>query len=156
MINKIEWLIKKSKQEKEVTMTRTHENLFDILNKEYILINESNILHDHNIISLLVDVGNVLKLPTIISEEGLKKRRFNLTIMQSNVTLVIIELIDKLYDYINSKDVLRKNMSEELNDRIELCFEKYEKALKGAEVMYKKTMQINPNVELPQFINRFE
>jgi len=137
-------------------MTRTHENLFDILNKEYILINESNILHDHNIISLLVDVGNVLKLPTIISEEGLKKRRFNLTIMQSNVTLVIIELIDKLYDYINSKDVLRKNMSEELNDRIELCFEKYEKALKGAEVMYKKTMQINPNVELPQFINRFE
>lgn len=131
MINKIEWLIKKSKEDKEVTMTKTHENLFDIILQEYKLIDNEPILYSGEVGLLLVNTQRILRLPKIHSEEGICTRRFDLTILQSSVTQVLVGLISSLYDVIESTDVLKEKISEDLKKRIDICFKKSEEAKIG-------------------------
>lgn len=154
MLEKIAWLIQKSREEKETTITKTHENLFDIIREEYEIIDNEPILYDKNVGLLLVDTQRVLRLPKVYSEDGVCTRRFNQTIMQSKATQILVDLIRSLYNIIDSTDVLKNKTPENLKYRIKLCFKESDEALgvlnKEPEFYRERTRR----VEYPQFLNR--
>ena len=114
MLEKIDWLIQKSKEERDITISKTHENLFDIIFEEYKLIDNEPILYNKEVSLLLVNTQRILRLSKMRSKDGICTRRFDLTILQGSVTQVLVELISDLYNVIESTDVLKEKISEEI------------------------------------------